>query len=43
VPVTRRAAVEASSERRDMPDCKQVSIIVAFRVNPVALHNEVRI
>jgi hypothetical protein len=28
---------------RDMPDCKQVSIIVAFRVNPVALHNEVRI
>jgi len=26
-----------------MPACQQVSIIDAFRVNPVALHNEVRI
>src|SRR4030081_3786826 len=41
--VTRRAAVEARSERREMLGCKQVSIIVGFRVHAVAPCNEVRI
>jgi hypothetical protein len=35
--VAKRAAVEASSERRDMLGCKQVSIAVAFRVSAVTL------
>jgi hypothetical protein len=41
---TSKAAVEASSERRDMLGCKQIlSIIVGFRVRAVALRNEVQI